>query len=120
VIPPTVLPNHIQEIVAAHARRVEPSAFDQCYAASVALTQALRSSGVEVQLIQVAGLLAPAPSADARWLSLPATSWLHYAVQIGDTVVDLTRQQFFPADPQPFICPAARYAAQWSTLYQID
>lgn len=105
-----------REIIRAHADRIE-TPYNLCVEASTGLTNDLRANGFSAHLLQCTGLRTAAPDADLRWRGLaPQSRWVHFLVQLGEEVVDLTRRQFFPASAFPFIQSMHDCDAEWDNI----
>jgi hypothetical protein len=106
-----------REIIRAHAAEIADEPYNLCVEASTKLTNELRDNGIAAHLLHCKGLRTDAPNADARWHVLaPQSRWVHFLVQIGEDVVDLTRRQFFPASAFPFVQSMAATDAEWDSL----
>lgn len=106
----------IEAVAAAQAAKVK-IAFNRCIPESESLAEALREAGHEATVMRCSHLLTRAPKADARWLKLNSQIyWTHYVVRVGDRAIDLTRRQFFPDAPQPFIQDWDDLLAEWDDV----
>lgn len=105
-----------RDIIRAHAGRIDEP-YNHCVEASMRLTNDLRDSGFSAHLLRCTGLKTLAPEADARWQALgPQSFWVHFIVQIGEDVVDLTRRQFFPASAFPYVQSVRACNAEWNSV----
>lgn len=91
--------------------------YNQCRAASHRLSDDLLSHGHVAQVLRCSGLKTNAPDADKRWGETGAQEfWIHYVVEFGGQIVDLTRRQFFPACENPFYQSSEAFAAEWESF----
>ncbi len=105
-----------REIIRVHAGRIDEP-YNLCVEASTQLTNDLRDNGFSAHLLQCTGLKTVAPDADTRWHDLaPQSRWVHFLVQIGEDVVDLTRRQFFPTSAFPYVQSMAACDAEWDNV----
>jgi hypothetical protein len=108
-------------VAARHAARVRRP-FGRCRETSLRLAEDLARRGVPVRVLRCSDGRMDAPQADRRWLALrnAPRSWVHYVVQVEDTVVDLTRRQFFPDSGHPHLSTSAELASEWLTIEPVD
>lgn len=100
-------------IVQKHATKVRKP-FNACKTVAYALARDLVAHGFRAEVLRCSGLQTPAPNADRRWLKLGKPFyWVHYVVRVGDKVYDLTRRQFFPDSPQPFVLSLTDLKHEW-------
>ena len=114
----TLLPAEITSILTRHAGRIRRP-FNRCYPTSIALVAELEAAEQPAALIQFCGLIPTALDADPRWLRFTQASWTHYAVRLGNLVIDLTRRQFFPDADPVHVEPFWSACSQWSRHYHI-
>jgi len=105
-----------KKIVRARSEKIlEP--FNLCYQTSFKLMDDLQTGGFRAQLMRCDDLKTFAPDADQRWHDLaPQSRWVHFVVKIGDEVIDLTRRQFFPTSPFPFVQSWAECQTEWGKI----
>jgi len=105
-----------KKIVRARGNKVlEP--YNLCYETSFKLMDDLQTGGFEAQMMRCDNLKTLAPDADHRWHDLaPQSRWVHFIVKIGEEAIDLTRRQFFPASPFPFVQSWAECEAEWGKI----
>ena len=104
-------------ICRAHAQRVKRP-FGRCLHVSERLVRALRRKGIQAGVLRCSKGQLEAPEADPRWLRLRggSSSWVHYVVQVDERYVDLTRRQYFPRAPHPYIASMTELVAQWRSI----
>ena len=106
----------VDDIVTSHATRILKP-FGICKQISRTLVADLLRSGHDAHILRCSYLLTPAPDADDRWLDLGSQFyWVHYVVQAGDRVFDLTRRQFYPGAAQPHVQALAATEAEWESV----
>jgi hypothetical protein len=97
------------------AKIIEP--FNLCYETSFKLMDDLQTGGSDAQMMRCSDLKTVAPDADQRWHDLaPQLRWVHFIVKIGEEAIDLTRRQFFPFSPFPFVQSWAECEAEWGAI----
>lgn len=112
-------PASLEAIIQKHADRVR-TPFNRCHRASIELADELLRKGYPARVIRCSDLLTYAPRAHRKWIELGSQMyWTHYVVRVDDTVFDLTRRQFFPEAPNPFIQPITAFEAEWEEV-EID
>jgi hypothetical protein len=91
--------------------------YNACRAASYRLADDLMCHGHPAEILRCSGLKTDAPDADQRWHAVGNQSlWVHYLVRLEDTIIDLTRRQFFPGCGAPFYQSQAEFAAEWASF----
>jgi hypothetical protein len=105
-----------RKIVRARGGKIiEP--FNLCYETSFKLMDDLHTGGFEATMMRCSNLITDAPDADIRWHDLAAQSrWVHFIVKVGEEAIDLTRRQFFPFSPFPFVQSWAECEAEWGAI----
>jgi len=108
------------KIIEKNARAVE-SSYNACRAVSYRLQDDLLSHRIQARVMRCSGLLLSAPDADRRWLELGHQSqWVHFVVQTNRQMIDLTRTQFFPESPHPFLQELATFGQEWTNICRDD
>lgn len=106
----------IEQIVAKHAAKVKDP-FNKCAPVSRALADDLVKHGYPARVIRCSYLLPYARDAHQKWQNLGSQMyWVHYVVRVGNSVFDLTRRQFFPESPQPFVQSWADFKNDWEEI----
>ncbi len=105
-----------KRIVRARAGRLTES-FNLCYETSFKLMDDLQIGGFDAQMMCCNDLKTLAPDADQRWHDLaPQSRWVHFIVKIGQEAIDLTRRQFFPCSPFPFVQSWEDCESEWGAI----
>ena len=88
--------------------------FDRCNEVSRELVERLAAADVEAQVVRLVGFRGGATRAHRAWRRIGSGShWVHYAVAVGNEIVDCTIRQFDPALPHPYHMPVASVSSLW-------
>lgn len=103
------------EAVALTEVRKRKSLFDKCYSISTAIAR--RVGG---RVVQFSAYQGSSDFSDPKWKQIPTSYWKHYAVRVGDTIVDATFSQFDSRVAVPLVQSLSEYARMWHCLYDSD
>jgi hypothetical protein len=107
-------------IISANSDRLA-TYYNSCRAASYRLADDLMCHGHPAEILRCSGLKTHAPDADQRWHAVGQQSlWVHYLVRLEDTIIDLTRRQFFPDCAVPFYQSEADFTVEWDNFGPAD
>lgn len=95
-------------------------AFDRCRTVSGDLLSDLADAGIEAVAVRMSCCQKWMPDAHPKWLALAGSYWTHYAVRIGDLLVDVSARQFDPDSAFPAIVPLEDAKGTWMEVEDWD
>lgn len=113
---------HLVEQYVAHRPELATSkgAFDRCDKVAAELIAFLADRGVEAKAVRLVGYKGGIAGAHPKWREISSHGWTHYAVVVGNDVVDCTARQFDPAMPFPSVQPVAGTSSLWNEAYVLS
>jgi hypothetical protein len=91
-------------------------ALDQCKIASRRLKEFLQKLGFDAVVLRLKGPKFGTEKALPKWRKLSQHGWIHYVVQVGNTIYDLTNRQFDPDCAYPLIQTRTELNKKWSEV----
>src|SRR5690606_4614102 len=74
----------------------------------------LAREAIEARVVRLVGYKGMTAGAHPAWLrNGDGGHWVHYAVAVGNELVDCTMRQFDPAIPYPYYMPVASVTSLW-------
>lgn len=112
----------VREFCRAHPKLATgKGSFSRCRNVSAMLVARLAGLGFDPAAVRLSECTARFPDADLRWRRLGGEFWwVHYAVRVGDVIIDCTARQFDPNASFPSIVPLEQVTAIWEDACEVD